>query len=206
MDREGLAYLALGHYHEITSIMNRTHTAMGYPGSPEGHDFSAPGMHYHLEIELEHGEKPIIRPVESSRTLYLEETIDCTGLRVTSDLAERVHALAPGEGPHAIHVTLTGRASARVVGTPERVLEAGPQSLDLLAWSDQTDDDEELDALARQSTSLGAFAERMARELADAPDDARRRALRRTRDVGIAAYRGEALPLPDMESREGAAS
>ncbi len=206
MAHEHLSYLALGHYHEITPIMGQAHTAMSYPGTPEGLDFNAPGMHYFLEIEVEAGGEATIRPVDSSRILFEAHEIDCTGFHGPRDLAKRLGELA-GEGlPRALHLTLSGRAPENFHRWLREALGEAASGFELLSWSDQTDASAYLDALARQSTSLGAFAERLAKELADAPDETRRRALRRTREAGIAAYRGETLPLPQGDVRGGAPS
>ena len=206
MDVKGLAYLALGHYHEITPVMGLRHTAMGYPGSPEGHDFDTPGAHYYLEVELPPGGAPEARPVESSRTHYQRQTVDCTGVATAEELADRLRGPL-AEGAHQpLHLALTGRPAAPVDGLVRAVLARAPQRRDLVRWADETPGTAALEALTHEATSLGAFAARVARELADAPDAARRGVVRRAAALGLAAYRGEVSPLPGAEpGRDGLA-
>jgi len=53
--------------------------------------------------------------------------------------------------------------------------------------------------LARETTSLGIFAQRLMKAEADAPTAEKRAHLARVLQAGVAAYRGEQEPLPDTE-------
>ena len=53
--------------------------------------------------------------------------------------------------------------------------------------------------IARETTSLGSFVERMLRELEHAPDEAGRATLEPALEVGLAAYRGRELPVRGVE-------
>jgi DNA repair exonuclease SbcCD nuclease subunit len=191
----GLRYLALGHFHDHKSVEAPFGTRMCYSGAPEGHDFGETGLRHYLRVEVldEHVE---VTPVPSSRTVYTQHRVDCTGFGSAQDIVEAVRALKRDDGrDHVARVRLTGAPPDAWGGELAVVKDSVAPSFAHLDLVDALEPAEDHEALAREQTSLGAFTRRMLEEAQLATDDHRRAVAQRALEVGVAAYRDRPLPI-----------
>ena len=192
----GLHYVALGHFHGYTPI-NVNATTMAYSGAPEGHGFDEPGPRCHLEIEIHPGTYQVtVRQMLSSRMQYLQREIDCTSLGNSHELIEELRGILKAAGqPLALRATLLGACPDSLRAELGSIHDAIAAEFLHLELDDQLRPSEDLDTLSCEDTSLGLFVRRMRKEIADAPDDARRATLSRALEVGLAGYRGHSLAV-----------
>jgi len=197
---DGLAYLALGHYHGMRKITGGFGTQVYYSGAPEGHSFGETGVHYYLEIDIdETGAR--VTPVPSSRAVYTTASIDCSGFASIQELVNAIRALPREAGMASIaRVTVTGACDDSYRAELGSVYDAVAGDFEYLNLVDATEPVEDLAALAKENTSLGAFVGILNSELRDC-DPARSAMLLRARAIGIAAYRGRSLTLPSTDTR-----
>ncbi len=200
----GLHYLALGHVHRVTRIGGDYATVMYYAGAPEGHSHHETGPRHYLEVEiaLEDNAAPgvHVRPVPSSRCIWESHTVDCTAMESGDDLNAALQTvLEDPERPQVLRVVFTGACGEAVRSALAIARESLSDQFEQLEVIDQTELPEDYEALAREDTSLGAFAARMNAEIRDTTDPARHTMLLRARAVGVAAYRGQSLPAHGME-------
>jgi len=200
---EGLDYFALGHYHGALPIAGAFAAAVHYAGAPQGHGFHEPGNRHYLEVELEagsHGPMVRVQPVASSKTVFCTYTRDAMDCATPEELTEALRATARAEErPQAARVVMTGPCTHAVQDALPAVCEAVADAFEFIHIEDATYSAEDYPDLSQEATSLAAFVRRIDREIQDAPDEARRRMLIRTRDVGLAAYRGRDLPIRGTE-------
>jgi len=202
----GLKYVALGHFHAFTPI----HSDMGapspgqgvatpcricYSGAPEGHDFGETGQHYYLQIEIDETDIRV-SPVPCARVVYAVYTIDCTPFTNAQQLVETIRAY-PGETsvPQIARITLVGQCLSTIASELRAVYDAVAGDFEYLALLDKTQSAENYENLAIEDTSLGEFIRKLNDEIRDAPDEAQRAFLERTREIGLAAYRNEKMPI-----------
>lgn len=196
---DGLSYLALGHYHAMKHIPGNFETRVQYSGSPEGHDFGEPGPHYFLEVEIA-PDSVDVRPVQSSRVVYLNETIDCTRFESSQQIVEAVRGLSAMDAAARIaRVTLKGSVPADLEYQLDSIQEAIAREFEYLEIVNATEPADDYDFLSRERTSLGAFIARINAELRDTRDEPRIRMLHRAREVGLAAYRGRSLTVRGVD-------
>lgn len=192
---EGLAYLALGHFHAMTPIVGDFATRMYYSGAPEGLGFGDAGLHGYLEVEIE-GDAARVRPVTSGRVVWATHEMDCSQYTNTQQVIEAVRALRRcDEGAQAVRIVLKGVCPPAWQGRTAVLYDAVAGEFDYLDLVDETEPLEDYESLAREDTSLGAFVRRINEEIRDTPDESRRCLLLRAREVGLAAYRGRDLSI-----------
>lgn len=199
-----LHYLALGHFHRCMRIEGDFHTRMYYAGAPEGHGFDEPGVHHHLEIEIQPGKpetRVLVKEVPICRSLYYTTTLSCESFSNSQQLIDALIAMAKNDPDHALiaRVKLSGMAFRSLQAELNNVYEAVADAFEFIELIDQTHPQEDYDGLARETTSLGLFIRRMNEEIADAPSEERRDLLVRAREVALAAYRGVDLPVRGLE-------
>jgi DNA repair protein SbcD/Mre11 len=191
----GLRYLALGHYHEAGAVPAPGGAKIWYSGAPEGQTFRDAGMRHYLEVEI-HDEDVMVTPVASSEVIYLDETIDCSGMSTTQQLLDAVESLRQDEaGQLLLRLTLSGACEPVIWAELGAVRDALQSQFDYVDLVDRTEPIEDYEALSRENTSLGAFARSIGDEIRTTPPGARQQMLLRARDSGIAAFRGWELPL-----------
>jgi DNA repair exonuclease SbcCD nuclease subunit len=196
---EGLAYLALGHYHGMRKITGDFATHMYYSGAPEGHSFGETGLHHYLEVDVdETGVR--VTPVPSSRAIYAAHVIDCSGFSSAQDLVTAIRAIPrEADAAHIMRVTLVGMCDDMYRAEFRAAYDAVAPDFEYLRLIDATEPVEDLAALAKENTSLGAFVGILNTELRDCGDSPRQRMLARARAIGISAYRGRSLAVPGSE-------
>jgi len=196
---DGLAYLALGHFHAVTPVVGKFTTKMYYCGAPEGHGFRETGVRHYLEVEID-GDEVRVTPQPSSRVVYAVHEVDCAGFGTTQDVIESIRAAAQRDSlPQVARVVLKGACSPSVQEALSNVYDVVGGDFEHLELLDRTHPWEDYDALARENTSIGAFVCRATQEHADAPDEARRQLVERAREVGVAAFRGYDLGVRGLE-------
>ncbi len=196
---EGLAYVALGHFHTMQAIEGAFRTKMYYSGAPEGHGFKETGPRYFLEIEIEDGAVRV-KPTPSARVVYTADEVDCTGVASSQDLVETIRALPDDEDlPRVARITLTGICPPEVRSAIPAAYDAVAGDFEYLDLVDETAPEEDYASLAWEETSLGAFVRTMNDEVRDAVDEDRRAVLTRAREVGLAAFRGMDLKTQGLE-------
>ena len=204
----GLKYFALGHFHAFTPIHGSLgspgtpisgsaaiETCICYSGAPEGHDFGETGPHYCLDVEIdETGVR--VSPVPCARVIYATYAIDCTPFTNAQQLVEAIRAY-PGETaePQIARVTLSGQCLPAIAGELRAVYDAVAGDFEYLVLLDKTQSAENYETLALEDTSLGEFIRKLNAEIRDAPDEAQCALLERTREIGLAAYRREKMPI-----------
>lgn len=196
--KPGLAYLALGHYHETRSIDAPHGTAMHYCGAPEGHGFEETGPRHYLEVQVERDVARVERKIASD-VVYAAHTLDCSPFESAQEVVEAILDKTGGQANRTIlRIALIGTASPAWQGDMESIRAQVARRTLALDLQDNTELLEDYNALGREQTSLGSFIKRMNDELNDAPDEDRRSLVRRARQVGLAAYRGRDLPAAGL--------
>ncbi len=198
----GLAYLALGHYHNVLQVTGGFDTHVWYSGAPEGHGFHETGPHHYLEIELDAEIPPrvTVRPASVSRTTYVVRDLDCTALDTRDAVADAIRALAQeAQGDVIARITLTGVCPPALRESFRAIREAVSDACTFLDLLDETEPAEAYEELARAHTSLGLFVRRLNQQLADSVEERRRRMLARAREVGLAAYRDSDVAIRSLE-------
>ncbi len=192
---DGLAYLALGHFHSATAVEGPYPARIQYSGAPEGHGFGDSGMRHYLEVEIANGEVAV-RPVPSSRSVYESHRLDISAFTNTQEVIDAVRALPSEEGVARIaRITLTGSAGPALQEGMAGLYDVLSEQFEYLRLIDETHPQDDYEELANPTTSLGLFLERINQEIADSPSEEHERMLRRARQAGLFAYRGQQLPV-----------
>lgn len=123
--RDGLAYLALGHFHAMTEVPGDFKTVVRYPGLPQGRDFTECGPRYFLQVEIAYDEgretSVTVTEAESAEVLFEELVLDAAWTSGAAPVFETVQ----GEDarPRVVRICLEG----------DRPLFASERIADLLA-------------------------------------------------------------------------
>jgi DNA repair exonuclease SbcCD nuclease subunit len=192
---EGLAYLALGHFHAVTPVEGNSSTKMYYSGAPEGHGFGEQGMHCFLEVEIEKGQVQVTA-APSSGIVYATYELDCSDFSTSQEVVESIRGLAQESHVGQIaRISLTGTCGQALQGGLAGVRDAVSPLFEHLELIDETRLQDDFEELARDNTSLGAFVRTLNEAVAASSDERERRIRERAREVGVAAYRGQDLPI-----------
>jgi len=172
VDRCGAAFVLLGHYHRMR-LWPAASPRCGYPGSPEPLGFDEGGPHYVLLLTV--GEGPAaVEPVRINEVSYRTERVDVAGMSTSDQVREAIVSLS-GDGspsPDIVRVLLEGQAEPHLDLGGEALLSATADRFRYLDIVDQTHPAFELDELAEEATTRGAFVRLMGRriEVAAGPD------------------------------------
>ncbi len=192
---EGLAYLALGHFHSATSVDGLYSTRIQYAGAPEGHGFGDTGMRHYLEVEITNG-AVTVNAVPSARAVYESHRIDVSAFTNTQEVVDAVKALPhPGGQARIARITLTGAAAPALQEGLPGLYDVLSENFEFLRLIDETFPLDDYEELANPATSLGLFLGRINQEIADSPSEEHKRMLLRARQAGLFAYRGQQLPI-----------
>ena len=196
---DGLDYLALGHFHSVTPIEGKFHTTMYYSGSPEGRSLRETGMHHYLEVEIKKG-KTRVTPIPSSRIIYSTHRLECDGFESSQDVIEAIRNIAKGEELRQIvRIVYAGILDPAIQSEMGLVHDAASIEFEHLYLVDGTSPFEDYDELAREDTSLGAFVRTLNNEISLSMDEVERQRLERSRQLGIAAFRGREVEILGLE-------
>jgi len=177
-----------------------------FSGSPECTGFDDEGAGHYLEIELASKDDGTYRAtaqqVPVAGTAWLSVSLEAGPGDTADALAARIRDEAPRRSglDTVVRVRLKGALRPEVQAALPDVQQRLLSEYAWISIEDGTVYPEDYAALSAESTTLGAFAARIAAAMADAPDENERRLLARVRDVGVAAYRGIELPLRGAET------
>jgi len=181
----GFRFALLGHVHRGQVDEGRR---FAYPGSLEPLDASEEGPRWALQIDVT-GDNVAIEPIPIARRQATCEDLDVSGVRTRADWEQIVSERSAFWTDATVKLRLVGTLRGDLVRSPEIVADALTEyevDLEIAARPD-----EDLDALLRQPTTLGAFA-RVARErMAGANDPSERARWEDVLTVGLAAFRGQ---------------
>jgi len=201
----GLVYLALGHFHRMTEVGGDLPTRMYYSGAPEAHGFGQTGPRHYLEVEIEDGDVQVT-PVACSQVVYATHDVDCREMAASQELVDAIRGCAgAGDGAQIARITLKGPCEPSIVAELPAVYDAVASEFEYVQLVDETEPVEDYEELAAEPTGLGAFIARVNQEAADAPDAERRALLERAREVGLAAYRRQKVPIRGLDFEGGGA-
>lgn len=122
---DGLAYLALGHFHSMTEVPGDSGTVIRYPGTPQGRNFEECGARYFLQVEVTHeeGRAPAVAvsAAEAAEVLFDEITLDAAWAAGGASALETYFEV--DERPRVVRICLEGErplfASERITGLLE---------------------------------------------------------------------------------------
>jgi DNA repair exonuclease SbcCD nuclease subunit len=195
----GLAYLALGHYH-VPLEVEGAHGRAWYPGAPEPWDFGQDGRV--LEVSLTQEKKNTTVAVEAkdfASVQFEEHTVDCTGLATAQQVIQAIPSPAHPERQRVVRLLIQGECPGDLRRAILEFEESAPDGFELLLIEDETVSGGSADDFMGEATSLGVFLQRVEAELEDTDDEARRVFLRRMREIGLAAYQDQDLPVQGLE-------
>ena len=197
LDVPALPYLALGHFHRATRIEGPQHTCMAYPGTPEPLGFLRPESGSSLEVEIDENSGAVtLRELAGAGTAFIEDALPCDAYNTTDEVLAALRACLPGGGKmHFGRITLTGDTGLPIAAELASLEEAAAEGWAFLELADATGNAEKYDAIAHETTSLGAFAAESLRHVAAAPDAATRRMLTRALELGLGAFHGALPPV-----------
>lgn len=189
IERSGLALALLGHVHGGRVDEARR---FAYPGSIEPLDLSEDGMHGALLVDVSRSGSSI-QHIPLARRTVISAEIDVSSVSTIRELAELLAAQRPQWDGHDVRLRVIGSLQGELLIHPEAIretLDRGDVDLVLDVWPA-----EDLDSLARQRTTLGAFVRAVREKVAQAtsPEEARR-----WEDVlaaGVAAFHGHEVIL-----------
>jgi hypothetical protein len=200
---DGLHYLALGGHHATMPLHGAGQVTAYYSGAPEPHNFEETGPHFFLQVSAEqgHGGRPQIsvHPVASALTQFASYTLDCAQYYSADQLLRAIRGLA-AEGVETLaRVRLQGNPPVAVREELPGMHALAADAFAHLELSLPPAGASQLDALARENTSLGLFVQRLGKAVADAPTAQKKAQMTRALEAGVAAFRGEQEPLPSIE-------
>ncbi len=130
----GLDYLALGDWHGMKRIGDRT----WYSGTPEQDRFKHQGRGVCLAVSLESkGAKPVVTPVETGQFTWAEQTFDLTP---EQDAASAFQGILPPEHENRRNWLLKIKATGMARLTERMALHGAAQSLAPDFWHFEFDD------------------------------------------------------------------
>lgn len=192
----GLAYLGLGEFHTARAIAGSYDTPVWFAGAPEGHGFDDQGPHTYLELDVDADGQVAVTPQTASEGRFHRIVLDCSRFNSGQELLDAVRgAMSPHRADQYVRLTLEGSLLRQIYDELDGIRDVLLEEVCYLQWHDTCQVGEDHEAIAREHTSLGAFAARLNQEIADAPTHALRLQRSRSRDLGICAYRGTALPV-----------
>lgn len=158
----GASFALLGHYHQAR-LSPPGRPLFAYPGSPEPLGFDEEGQHYVLRLTLDGGApQPDLIPF--SQVVYRTHRLDISAMLSSEEIRRAIEALAaPGEGedaptdPVIARVILEGQLQPEVDLDLKGLLDACAHRFRYLDLADQTYPAYDLDELAEQGTTKGAF-------------------------------------------------
>lgn len=200
---QGLHYLALGGHHATLPVHGLGGATGYYPGAPEPHGFEETGPHFFLEVTAEEGRGRMpqlsVHPVASAMTQFGSYTLDCGTYFSMDQLLRGLRGLATDGMETLARVKLQGLVQPAVREGLNQLHEHAADAFELLQLSLPPAPPEQLDQLAKENTSMGIYVQRLLQAAGDAPSAQRRTQIMRSLEAGVAAYRGEVEPLPQVE-------
>ncbi len=189
IERSGLALALLGHVHECRVEETRR---FAYPGSIEPLDLSEVGSHGALLVEISRSGYSIQHLALARRTVIHAE-IDISSISTIRELSELFAAQRAQWDGNDVRLRVLGSLQGELLIHPEAIREALDGldvDLALDVWPA-----EDLDSLARQRTTLGAFVRAVREKIAQATDGSDARRWEDVLAAGLAAFHGHEVIL-----------
>lgn len=167
--RTGAAFALLGHYHGA-----KVSERMAYPGSPEALDFAEAGEHYALRLEVA-GEGGSFRVtpelIPFGKVRYETERLDVSRATTSDELRSAI--AARGDPAAIVRIVLEGQLQPEVDLDVRALYHACAERFRFLDLVDRTEAAYDLDELALESTTKGAFVRGMQSRIAAASGEER---------------------------------
>ena len=195
--QEGLAYLALGHFHDATEVKGDFPTAIHYPGTPQGRNFNDQGSRYFLEVNIEDGRSVQATPIACEEILFKEYACPVgTGRDPEGDLDRLLEGNSERE---VARLQVTGNLTSPAYPYLEGLLQHARRRFLHAEIVDASEREETPAVLRGQATCLSRFNETMAQRMNDTPDSNAALFDAYARDLAIVACRSHLLPDHDGE-------
>jgi DNA repair protein SbcD/Mre11 len=170
IERSGLDFALLGHYHELR-LRPQESPRYAYPGSPEPLDFSEAGDHYVLLLTADH-QGVSCEPRKVNEVIYQATAIDITGMSTSEAIRKAVCSLADDEAAASaiMRVTLTGQPESDLDLDLNALLQSTHDRFRYLdPIIDKTDTPFDLEQIEEETTTRGAFVRMLQEQVAAAP-------------------------------------
>ncbi|TMB69311.1 MAG: DNA repair exonuclease [Chloroflexi bacterium] len=193
IERSSVDFALLGHYHELR-LRPQDAPRYAYPGSPEPLDFSETGDHYVLLLTA-NGQGLSCEPRKINEVVYQTSAIDITGMSTSDAIRKAICALAEDEAAARaiMRVTLTGQPESDLDLDLNALLQSTHDRFRYLdPIIDKTDTPFDLEQIAEESTTRGAFARMLRQEMADSPP-ADLPVLQNALHYGLRAFAGQEI-------------
>ncbi|MCH8814054.1 MAG: DNA repair exonuclease [Chloroflexi bacterium] len=185
----GADFALLGHYHS-GRVYKDGKPLFAYPGTPEALDFSEEGEHFVLRLDID-GSTVEPQPVRFGRVRYRTHHLDVTDL-VTSD--EVRSAIVELEAPVIQRVILEGQLNRDVDLDTGALYNMCAERFTYLDLVDRTEPSYDLEELAEESTTKGAFVRLIQERGTDGEGD--RELLELAMRYGLRAFDGQEVRTP----------
>jgi DNA repair protein SbcD/Mre11 len=193
IERSGLDFALLGHYHELR-LRPQESPRYAYPGSPEPLDFSEAGDHYVLLLTA-NGQSLSCEPRRINEVVYQASTVDITGMSTSDAIRKAICALAEDEAAASaiMRVTLTGQPESDLDLDLNALLQSTHDRFRYLdPIIDKTDTPFDLEQIQEESTTRGAFVRMLQQQMAAAPP-ADLPVLQNALHFGLRAFAGQEI-------------
>ena len=170
IERSGLDFALLGHYHELR-LRPQESPRYAYPGSPEPLDFSEAGDHYVLLLTAD-PQGVSCEPRKVNEVIYQATAIDITGMSTSEAIRKAICSLAEDEAAARaiMRVTLTGQPESDLDLDLNALLQSTHDRFRYLdPIIDKTDTPFDLEQIEEETTTRGAFVRMLQEQVAAAP-------------------------------------
>ena len=164
----GFDYIALGHVHKPTGLLNENGVYYAYPGCIEGRGFDETGYHGALFGTIEKGSVDM-QPKRFSKSRYEWIRVDLSGVREKMEALDVIRdAIRTYTDDTALRITLTGELKSAFVILPNEIGRGCeyPYYVELI---DETFVEPDIGELEQSNTLKGVFVRKM-KERLDAAD------------------------------------
>jgi DNA repair protein SbcD/Mre11 len=193
IERSGLDFALLGHYHELR-LRPQESPRYAYPGSPEPLDFSEEGDHHALLLTAD-AVGISCEPRKVNEVVYQTNTIDITGMSTSDAVRKAICAIADDEvAARAImRVTLTGQPESDLDLDLNALLQSAHERFRYLdPIIDKTETPFDLQQIEEETTTRGAFVRMLQQRIAVAPP-AELPVLQNALHYGLRAFAGQEI-------------
>jgi len=193
IDRSGLDFALLGHYHELR-LKPQESPRYAYPGSPEPLDFSEAGDH-HILLLTANGAGLSCVPHKINEVVYQTSAIDITGMSTSDAIRKAICSLAEDDAAARaiMRVTLTGQPESDLDLDLNALLQSTHDRFRYLdPIIDKTDTPFDLEQIEEESTTRGAFVRMLQQQITAAPS-AELLTLQNALYYGLRAFAGQEI-------------
>lgn len=199
--QKGLAYLALGHFHDACEVAGDFPTAIHYPGTPQGRNFQEQGSRSFLEVNIEAtaaGRVSVrVSPVSCAEITFRAYTCPVgTGKDPEGDLDKIIEG---DPSRQVVQVQVTGVLAPPAYQYIGALRNHAKNRFLHAEIMDTVERSEKAPALIGQRTCLARLNDTMTERMADAADQEAVLFEAYSRDLALVASRSQSLPKHDAE-------